>query len=250
MEEIITSVKNDLVVKTKKIRDEFEGLLFLDNPKTIKEAYLSNLRIEYILIDIKKKDLIFSKYNFLKQCKTYIVSNNIIEFLSNTKKPQGIIAVVKIEKASNKQITGNCLILDNLQDPGNLGTIIRSAKGTCFKNIVLINCVSPYNQKVVRATMGALFFENYYFFSSVKAFIDYAKENNINLIVADTSGKSLYTFKKPKNIYGIVIGNEGSGVSKEFFENGQKVSIPMKNNLESLNAGVACSILMYYFDNL
>lgn len=250
MEEVITSVKNELVVKTKKFRDKFEGFLFLDNPKTIEEASLLNLKIEYVLLDKTKKDYFIEKYKFLKFCKIVLVSNNVIEFLSTTKTPQGIIAIVKIEKSTDIKISGNCLVLDCLQDPGNLGTIIRSARGTSFKDIVLINCVSPYNQKVVRSTMGSIFFENYHFFSSPKDFVDFAKQNNISLVVADMSGENLYSFEKPKNKYSIVIGNEGNGVSKEFLENSLKVSIPMKNGLESLNASVACSILMYYFDNI
>lgn len=251
MEEIITSVKNDIVVKTKKIRDKFEGLLFLDNPKTIFEAYLSNLPIEYVLLDSKKKEELYKNFSFLSKVKVILVSNNVIEFLSQTQTPQGIAAVVKVEKNTNTNIQGNCLILENIQDPGNLGTIIRSARGTNFKDIVLINCVSPYNQKVVRSTMGSVFYENYYFFTSTQEFLNYIKNKQLELIIADMSGENLYKTSKPNNKFGIVIGNEGNGVSKLFFEQRCKVvSIPMKNGLESLNAGVASAILMYYFDNV
>ena len=250
MEEIISSVKNELVVKTKKIRDDFDGKLFLDNPKTILEAYLSNLQIEYVLLDKSKKQEFYNTFQFLNKTKVILVSSNVISFLSETKTPQGIVAVVKIEK-ENSDYFGNCLVLENLQDPGNLGTIIRSARGTNFRDIVLINCVSPYNQKVVRSTMGSLFFERFHFFKSTDEFLIFAKKMNLTLLVADMGGENLFKVSKPTKKFGIVIGNEGNGVSNLMLKNCEKlVSIPMKNNLESLNAGVASAILMYYFDNI
>ena len=99
--------------------------------------------------------------------------------------------------------------------------------------------------------MGAIFFENFYYFNSSEQFLSFAKENNIELLIADMSGENLFLTKKPKNKFAIVIGNEGNGVSKVFLQSNSKVvSIPMKNNLESLNAGVASAIFMYYFDNI
>jgi len=95
-----------------------------------------------------------------------------------------------------KNISNNFLVLENIQDAGNVGTIIHSASGTSFKDIFLINCASVFNQKVVRSTMGGIF-----------------KENLCPLVIADMSGQNLFKFKKPTSNFGVVIGNEGKRVS-------------------------------------
>lgn len=248
--EVITSVKNPLIVKLKKLKENFDGKLFLDNPKTIEEAYLLGYKVENCLIDIEQKDKILANFKFLNNLQITYVSSNVLKVLSDVKTPQGLVCIVEIKNKQLASPNNNFLVLENLQDPGNLGTIIRSARGTDFKDIYLINCVSPYNQKVVRSTMGALFHQNIYFFNSTKDFIEFAKQNNLKLCVGDMAGENLFKFNTPKEKFGVVIGNEGKGVSKELKEFAEiKVSIPMKNNLESLNAAVACAILIYYFDN-
>lgn len=250
MVEVITSVKNPLITKLKKLKDNFNGKLFLDNPKTAEEAFLLGFNIDFCLIDIEAKDKILNNFKFLKNVSKTYVSSNVLSVLSEVKTPQGVVCIVDVPKKELSLPKNNFLVLENLQDPGNLGTIIRSARGTDYKDIYLINCVSPYNQKVVRSTMGAIFNQNLYFFSLTQEFIDYAKQNNLNLCVGTMDGENIFNFKIPNSTFGIVIGNEGRGVSKELIDLATyKVSIPMKNNLESLNAAIACSIMMYYFDN-
>ncbi len=249
--EIITSIKNELIVKTKKIKLEPNGKLFLENPKLIKEAYLSNLVINYVLISQNKYENLIRDYSFLKNLNLFIVGENIIEGLSDTKTPQGVIAIVEFKEKELKVPNNNFIVLENLQDAGNLGTIIRSCRGTNFKDIYLINCVSFYNQKVIRSAMGNLFDVNLYNFKSIDNFIQFSKENNLDLCVADLKGQNLFDIKEKPSKLGIVIGNEGNGVSNQMKEVCNKfISIPMKNGLESLNAGVSCSIIIYYLDNL
>jgi len=249
--EVITSVKNPLVAKIKKIKQEPINTIFLDNPKTIEEAYLLGYKIDICLIDIHSKDKILNNFNFLKNLNITYVSSNVLASLSDVKTPQGIACVIDLPKKNISKPKSNFLVLENLQDPGNLGTIIRSSRGTDFSDIYLINCVSPYNQKVVRSTMGALFTQNLYFFKNTQDFINFAKANNLNLCAATMDGTNIYKFKQPTQNFGVVIGNEGNGISKELIDFSQyKVSIPMKNSLESLNAAVACSIMIYYFDNI
>ncbi len=249
--EVITSVKNQLIVNTKKIKQEPNGKLFLENPKLIREAYNSNLTFDYCLVSVTSYNNLLSLYPFLKQQKVILVGDNVISSLSETKSPQGIIAIVNfVEKPLNKPIN-NFVVLENIQDAGNLGTIIRSCRGTNFKDIYLINCVSYYNQKVIRSAMGNLFDVNIYSFKTTAEFLNFAEQNKLNLYVADMNGRNLFDIKtKPQNL-GIVIGNEGNGASSEMKTYcGKAISIPMKNGLESLNAGVSCSIILYYLDNL
>lgn len=249
--EVITSVKNELVIKTKKIKNEPNGKLFLESPKLIREAYNSKLPFDYCLISKTNYNSLIENYPFLNYVKTFVVSDNVISSLSETKSPQGLIAVVNFVEKQPSVPTNNFIVLENLQDAGNLGTIIRSCRGANFKDIYLINCVSYYNQKVVRSAMGNIFDVNLYSFKTTNQFLEFAKLNNLNLAVADMNGENLFNIKtKPQNL-GIVIGNEGNGVSVEMKNYCKKIiSIPMKNGLESLNAGVSCSIIMYYLDNL
>jgi len=249
--ETITSVKNSIVLKTKEIKLKPDEKLFLESPKLIQEAYVSNKTFDYVLIQDNKYDKLINEYAFLGQVKTYLVGENVIASLCDTKSPQGIVAVINFEKQKIKRPENNFIVLDNIQDPGNLGTIIRSAKGTNFKDIYLINGVNFLNQKVIRSAMGNIFDINIYTFGSEQQFVDFAKENNLNLCVADMDGENIFNIKNKICNLGVVIGNEGNGVCKQIKDICKtKISIPMKNNLESLNAGVSCSIIIYYLDNI
>ena len=249
--EFITSVKNPLIVQIKKIKENSKDKLFIENPKLIKEAYLSGLKFDYILISNSKIDYLKNDFDFLNNFDLIVVGDNVIQHLTDTKTPQGIVAIVNFNKKQLTKPNGNFIILENLQDPGNLGTIIRSAKGTTFKDIYLINCVSYCNQKVVRSAMGNIFDVNLYVLNNTEEFIEFSKSNNLNYVVADLVGENLFEIKTSLKNYGVAIGNEGNGISKMLSDNAsKKISIPMKNGLESLNAGVSCSIIIYYLDNL
>lgn len=251
--EVILSRKNKIIIDTLNIKKEPFDSLFLDNPKLIEEAVKCGYVIKYSLISSDKKQSLLG-YNFLFNYPHYFTSPDLITYLSDTKSPQGIISI--IEFPHNTQdicLQDNFLVLENLQDPGNLGTIIRSASGTSFKNIFMINCANILNQKVVRSSMGGIFREKFKNFNTLHDFLNFAKENCLNLLVASMEGESIFNISENeiKKPYGIVIGNEGNGVSENLKNIASKIiSIPMKNNLESLNAGVSCSIIIYNLDNL
>ena len=250
---IITSVKNPLIVEIKKIRDNFDGRLFLDNPKVIEEAINANLHLAQLVVDEDKLDALKKKFDFLNEVeeKIQLVSHNVIDALSLTKTSQGIVAIVDIPDDKPFEVGDRFIVLEDLQDPGNIGTIIRSACGTNFRDIILIGGVSPYNQKVVRSTMGGLFKLNIHQFSNIDDFSVFAKKNLLKIYCATMDGKNLYSIKTTEKRFGIAIGNEGNGISSKLKNLCySSITIPMKNNLESLNAGVACSIIIYYFDNM
>ena len=167
---------------------------------------------------------------------------SIMKKLSSQTSSTKIIGVAKL--LEEKEIEGNILLLDNLQDPGNLGCIIRSACAFNFKTIILSNtCVDLYNPKVIRATEGMLFHVNIIRGNLLDIIKNLSKD--YLLVTTDVcNGKDIKTLKY-KNI-AIVIGNEGSGVSEEVSSLCQeKVNIKMTNVCESLNASVSASILMY-----
>lgn len=231
---MITSVKNDFIKELKLLKQE-KNILCLDNPKLISEAIKEGWQILHI-IKTEKYENGFSDNDIL-------VSENVLNIFTNTKTSQGVVAFVQQKKFELTEPKGDFLILDNVQDPGNVGTLIRSAVGANFLDIYLINCASVCLDKTVRSTMGALFKCRVY---EVKDdFLDILKGWNKRIFITTMQGKNIYDVPFPKNI-GLVIGNEGHGVSEKLQKIAtDNISLPMQNNLESLNAGTSGSIMMY-----
>ena len=172
-----------------------------------------------------------------------IVSEKMLTSLATTKTCQNIVCVCKIKEYGMSSV-GNALILDNLQDPGNVGTLIRSAMAFGFEDIYLVNCADVFSEKVIRSSAGTILNARLHTCS----FADIKENRNViakNFIVADMDGESINQIRLPKGRFAVIIGNEGRGVSEEFenFAN-IKIAIPMKAGVESLNAGVAGSIIM------
>ena len=231
---MITSVKNEIVKELKKLKDE-KDVLCLDNPKLIEEAINNGWEI----INVIKTE------NYTKQFSNneVLVSENVLKLFTNTVTSQGVVAFLRFKNKQLKPPNGNFLILDNVQDPGNVGTLIRSAVGAGFNDVYLINCARICLDKTIRSTMGAIFKCNVY--EVDYSFVEILKQWNKRIYVADMKGESIYntTFA---NGLGLVIGNEGHGVSSLVREiSTDLISLPMKGNLESLNAGVSGSIIMY-----
>ena len=249
--EIITSNKNQIVSKTLDIKKSPSGRIFLEGHRLVFEGLSFGLEPEYFLIEEGIFDEISSSHSEILSYPYFVLSKGVLEKICDTKTPQGLAMVAKFNLSSKSLVQGNFLVLDEIQDPGNLGTIIRSASGTSFRNIILINCVSPLSQKVVRSTMGGLFRENFLVFENSSEFLSFAKEQALNYYCATMEGQNVFEIKsKPQGNFGIVIGNEGNGVSEALRDSAKGLwSIPMKNGLESLNAGVSAGILMFYMDN-
>ncbi len=231
---MITSVQNEYIKQLKKLKQQ-KDILCLDSPKLIDEA----IKNKWEIVDVVKTEKVTKQYT----TKDIIVSSNVLKIFSNTKTSQQVIAFVKLKKQSLKPPSNNFLVLDNIQDPGNVGTLIRSAVGANFLDIYLINCASVTLDKTIRSTMGALFKCNVY--ETDKSFINVLKSWNKRIYIADMNGKSIYESFFSNNI-GVVVGNEGHGVCEDLRKIAtDKISLPMQNNLESLNAGVSGSIIMY-----
>lgn len=160
--------------------------------------------------------------------------------VSNLETPEGVLAVVPIPKST--AITYPYLVLDGVQDAGNVGTILRTAKAFGFDTVFCVNCADPWSQKVLRSAMGAQFGLNVY------ENFDYANVGG-ELYIADmpnATEKNTPLSARPKNKFGIVLGNEGHGVGAEIRELPHKiVSIPQKKGVESLNVSVAGAIILY-----
>ena len=244
---MITSKSNDLIkhikgLHLKKNRDE-SGEFIVEGPKMVKEVIASDLKINKVIIceelfcepiDVRNNDVEF-------------VTATVFEHISDTKTPQGIMAVVSKRTNEDIKYSDTIFALDNVQDPGNLGTIIRTLDCAGINTLLLSSgCADEYNPKVIRSTMGAIFRVNVFSDLNLKEELEKLKEEGYNIVVTSLEGATnMFEHKfEGKNI--VVIGNESNGVSKEIQELANvRIKIPMAGQTESLNAGVAASLVAY-----
>lgn len=188
--------------------------------------------------------MILQKNNCLYVTKKLFLS------ISDVTTPQGVLAVIE-KKKGTEQIDYNddiIVALDGIQDPGNLGTILRTVDSANLKQIILSkNSADPYNPKVVRSTMGAIFRVNIIEAEDLAEILKEIKKHNFDVVVTSLeTEESIYNLEYKNKI--IVIGNEANGVSKEIQEIAdKKVKIPMLGKTESLNASVATGIMVYEY---
>lgn len=178
-----------------------------------------------------------------------LVEDNVFKQMSDTVTPQGILAIVNKKETSFETIKGKntYIILENIQDPGNLGTILRTAEGAGIDGILMNKgTVDIYNPKVVRSTMGSIFRVPFMYCDDIFKEIDRLKACNVKIYAAALGGVSNYSepdYTKPS---AFVIGNEGNGLTEEMISTADElIKIPMLGKVESLNAANAAGILMY-----
>ena len=249
-------IKNIRKLKEKKYRDS-ENRYIIEGIKLIKEAIEQKANIEQIVVcDEYVNDCNLGKdtlYEIAKYKLVY-VTRKVFEQLTDVKTPQGILAVIEKktlidEKVKEIDYTQDIIIaLDDLQDPGNLGTVLRTVDSANLKQIILSkNCADPYNPKVVRSTMGAIFRVNIIQVDNLKEELQKLKKHNFNIMVTSLEGKkNIFEVEYNKKV--VVIGNEANGVSKEVQAIAdEKVIIPMLGKTESLNASVATGVIVYEY---
>lgn len=237
---VITSINNPLIkdltkLKQKKYRD-IEKRFLVEGYHLVNEA---KKYLDLVLIT-NEKDLISGVENIL-------VNEEIIKKLSFTTTPQNIIGVCHYFE-DDRVVGDKVLILDNLQDPGNIGTLIRSSLGFNMSSVILSNdSVDIYNDKLIRSTQGAIFQINVVC-CDIKVVIDELKKKGIKVYGTSLSnGKPLGKFEKVEK-YAIVLGNEGNGVREEILKMcDDNIFIEMDRRLESLNVAISGAIIMHYF---
>lgn len=222
----------------KKQKRENKSLLFLDNIKIIKDAIAKRaIKVECLLTSL-------DELPFESDEPTFWVSQEIIDQLADTKTPQKVLCIAYHTQHVVEMPKTNFLVLDGLQDPGNVGTLIRTAKASGFEYVFLLDCVRLFNAKLIRSSVGAVF-DNNVFEMTRADFVDFAQRHKLNLICCDMAGESIFNFK-PNGMIGVVVGSEGQGVSDALEAMCYKtVKIPMREGIESLNAAVSGSIVMY-----
>ncbi len=182
----------------------------------------------------------------------YEVPDQLFRKLAATENPQGIMAVVNMKDTALDDLelgeNGDLfvVILDRIQDPGNMGTIIRTSESARVDAVIVTKgSVDPYNDKVLRATMGAIFHVPIVQCTD-STWIKYLREKNVKLIAADLNTEKTYVDIGYDGDIGVIIGNEARGVDDKILESvDEKVVIPILGNIESLNAATAAGILIY-----
>ena len=230
-------IKNIKKLYTKKYRDEYNEFL-IEGEHLILEAYKKGILKELILEE---------GTDFKLDIETSYVTSSVLKYISELSNPSKIMGICN--KIKEKEIGKKLVILDGVQDPGNLGTIIRSSVAFNIDTIILSNtCVDLYNSKVLRATQGMIFNINI-IERDLEEIIPKLKENNYKVYGTKVNGgKSLKDIEKTDK-FAIIMGNEGNGVKPEILDMcSDYIYIDMNKSCESLNVGVATSIILYELD--
>lgn len=249
---MITSTSNQQVKeivqlqKKSKTRNQ-AGVFIVEGIRMVQETPADRLEKLYVTEGFYKK----YKDALPKGCKPELVSDIVFAYMSDTKTPQGVLAVVRQMKHKPEEILNaenpHIMVLDNLQDPGNLGTIFRTAEAAGVNGIILSkDCVDIYNPKTIRSTMGAIYRMPFVYVEDILETIGEMKQKGITVYAAHLDGKNSYDKEDYTTGTAFLIGNEGNGLRDEVAAQADIwVQIPMAGQVESLNAAIAAAVLMF-----
>lgn len=198
--------------------------------------------------------LLETEPDYLSDISAELVEDSVFAAVSQTVTPQGILAIVRQPQYTLAELLGGedtaplrLLVLENLRDPGNLGTIVRTAEGAGMNGLILSKgCAEMFNPKVIRATMGSIYRVPFVYVASLEETLRMLRQRNIAIYAAHLAGSVSYDRQCYGSRSAILIGNEANGLTAESAALADVcVRIPMAGQLESLNAAVAAAILMY-----
>ncbi|MBR2402125.1 MAG: RNA methyltransferase [Lachnospiraceae bacterium] len=261
---MITSLSNAKIknvvnlVQKSKVRNEqdsfvVEGVkMFLEAPiELVREVYVSQTYEQSLIHSTEpEKQEILGK---LQKCGYETVSDECFQKMSDTLTPQGVLCVLKklhydLTNILQKTDTGSLFVfLENLQDPGNLGTIMRTSEGAGVHAVIMTKkTVDIYNPKTIRATMGSIYRVPFIYIEETRQTIELLKENKVRVYAAHLKGTTYYDGQDYTGSTAFLIGNEGNGLTEETAVMADTyIKIPMHGKLESLNAAIATSLLIY-----
>ena len=260
---VITSKTNNIVKFIKSLNEKkyrvLNTMFYLEGIKVVNEAIKLYLNGEIEIDSIVYSTEILSKTNggntFLEKLNEiininkYEFSKDIFNYVTDTVNTQGVLVIVKLKEKKLKDLDklSNTVILDKIQDAGNLGNIIRTADSFFFKNVICIKgTVDCYNPKVVRSTMASILRTNIVYIDDFKELEMYLKENNYKILTTCLKANKYLNEINAKEKFAVILGNEAKGVSRESIDIADiLIKIPMNNNVDSLNVASSASIMMY-----
>ena len=237
---VITSKTNKTVafvasLKNKKARREHSAYV-VEGKKMVAEAFAAGKRVKLVMV----AESVENEMSFPIEHIT--VSDAVFRYVSDEVTPQGVLAVLSIEKKTITKADGVSVLLDGISDPGNLGTIFRTVAAVGVKKIYLVNCCDPYSPKTVRSSMSGIYHVEFYECGYEESF---AALSGVKVFAADMGGSNIFEINPPDD-YCVVIGNEANGISEEIEKRADGIiGIPMSKTSESLNAAVSLAITLY-----
>ncbi|MDD6795226.1 MAG: RNA methyltransferase [Clostridiaceae bacterium] len=250
---LIESKDNKIFKEAKKLKDRRgrnkSSKYIIEGFRLVEEAFKAGLEIDYLLLSGEGKekfDSFLGNYSN-EYLKIYEISENLLKELCSTEKPQGIVAVVAMKKADYSKKGDFYLLCDKVQDPGNLGTIIRTAHAAGVDGIILTKgTVDVYNDKTIRSTMGSLFHVPIIMDTEDNQFTKELLSEGFSLLATSLEGDKDFFEEDLRGKVIVSVGNEGNGVSEEIYSLAdKKVKVPMPGGAESLNVAIATSVILY-----
>ncbi len=249
-------IKRLLNLQRKRKAREEEGLFLVEGLRMAGEAPGEDIRELYVSESFERKDLSAVEQIAQKgSVSPEVLSDNVFAHVSDTRTPQGILLVLSqkeyalddLLKPAACDASSLLLILENIQDPGNLGTLFRSAEAAGVTGILMSgDTVDVYNPKVIRSTMGSIYRMPFRYEEDLLTALTELKEEGIRIFAADLCGAVPYDQEDYSGSGAFLIGNEGSGLTKEAAALADIcIKIPMKGQVESLNAAVAGAVLLF-----
>lgn len=248
---MITSTSNQqmknlsLLMKKAKARNE-QGIFVVEGRKMAEEIPANWLEKTYV-----SESFLRENEGFLADWEYEVVSDAVFKSVSDTQTPQGILCLVKKPEYELEQLLAedetHLLILESIQDPGNLGTMLRTGEGAGISGVIMNQTtVDLFNPKTIRSTMGSIYRVPFYVAQDLKATIENLKKRGISVYAAHLKGTLCYDESDYKKATAFMIGNEGNGLSDEIADCADTyIKIPMQGQVESLNAAISATILMY-----
>lgn len=238
--------------KKRKERDK-ENVFLVEGIRMFREVPADKLKEVYVSESFYKKEKsLVDEIAGRSKLRVEILADNVFSHVSDTMTPQGILCVVEQMNYTLENVLANgeiphLMVLDNLQDPGNLGTIVRTAEGAGVTGIIMSReTVDIYNPKVIRSTMGSIYRMPFYYAEDLLSAILEMKKRNISTYAAHLEGKNSYDEEDYKKPCAFFIGNEGNGLREKIAEAADiYIRIPMCGQVESLNAAIAACVLMF-----
>ncbi|MBQ8306507.1 MAG: RNA methyltransferase [Blautia sp.] len=245
-----TQVKNIIQLNQKAKARRDMGLFVAEGRKMFEEAPHSWIHKVYLTEEAARETSVRERIS-REQLAYETVADNVFRQMSDTQTPQGILTVLRKPSWSLADVLQGedplLVILEDLQDPGNAGTILRTGEGAGISGVILTRqSVDITNPKVIRSTMGSVYRVPYVYVEDVRSVAGLLKEKNIRLYAACLEGSVPYDSEDYAGAGAFLVGNEGNGLSDEAIRlSDQRIRIPMHGQVESLNAAMACGILLY-----
>jgi len=253
--ERITSQYNPLIKRFRAVRDGRERhILFVEGVRAVREAFSAGIGIDSVIFsdEFIKTDAGIAIKEMIESChcRGALVSEKLLESVCDTVTPQGIALIARQPYFSIEEVLGNgsvVVVADRLQDPGNIGTIVRTAAAVGAAGVVTArSTVDPFGAKALRASMGAAFRLPIATDAVVEDLFEKAVKSGFKIVVAASTGKVLYTDYDWRNRTLLVVGNEGEGASDIALKKADStIRLPQKSSVESLNVATAAAVILY-----